>query len=82
MVHFQSKCVLGEKSGGEAGKAHHARMIKILLGPSTIPDARQGKNAIALGHKRAFDSSLSWSCRVRESARTGRAVLRAAVAHH
>ena len=26
---------------GKAGKAHHARMIKILLGPSTRPGARQ-----------------------------------------
>ena len=32
---------MGEKSGGEAGKAHHTRMIKILLGPSTRPGARQ-----------------------------------------
>ena len=46
MVHFQSKRVLGEKSGGEAGKAHHTRMIKILLGPSTRPGARQEKTRL------------------------------------
>ena len=62
------KVRIGRKSGGEAGKAHHTRMIKILLGPSTRPGARQEKNAIARGHKRAFDSSLSWSCRARERA--------------
>jgi hypothetical protein len=40
------KVRIGRKSGGEAGKAHHTRMIKILLGPSTRPGARQEKTRL------------------------------------
>ena len=63
------KVRIGRKSGGEAGKAHHTRMIKILLGPSTRPGARQETRL--RGDTNGHSIPRSRGLAGRESARTG-----------
>ena len=64
------KLRIGRKSGGEAGKAHHTRMIKILLGPSIRPGARQETRLRGDTNGHAIPCSRG-VVGVRESARKG-----------